>query len=101
MKGLAMGYCLAMGLTLGAARGAAWHVAVDGSDAASGGAGDPFLTISNALAHAGDGDTVLVAAGDYDVSETVSLTNGVTVRGVAGRDATVLAASSRIAVRCA
>ena len=92
MKRMMLGFCLAMGLTLGASRGATWHVAVDGSDEASGGAGDPFLTISNALAHADDGDTVLVAAGDYDVAETVSLTNGVTVRGVAGRDATVLAA---------
>ncbi len=72
---------------------ATYWVATDGSDApeTAGTEEAPFLTLPNALAHAGDGDTVKIKAGTYDIPLAASkddywavVDKAVTIEGVGG-----------------
>lgn len=67
--------------------GTRFHVDDDALEGGDGSAGDPFRTISEALAATSEGDTVQVAAGVY--REPVKLLSGVTLLG-AGPDSTFL-----------
>ncbi|MGI6088348.1 MAG: right-handed parallel beta-helix repeat-containing protein [Kiritimatiellia bacterium] len=74
------------------------YVATTGSDLTGDGtAGNPFLTISNAVAQAEAADVVLVATGRYELSSAILISKAVTVRswnagagGVEDRENTIL-----------
>ena len=53
-------FCIVM-----AGRAATYYVATNGNDSADGSVGTPWLTVTNGVAHAVAGDTVLVGAGTY------------------------------------
>lgn len=57
--------CLAVVCPALPAEGAAWHVATDGDDGATGQATDPFATIARAITAAAAGDTVLLGDGTH------------------------------------
>lgn len=63
-----------------------------GSDANAGTAEAPFLSISNALAHASaeGGDTILVGPGVYKVAAQLEVAKPVTLQSTAGRSATTI-----------
>lgn len=73
---------LALGLGTTTAHAGTFYVATTGSDAASGGIGDPWATISHALTAVPDDSLILVAAGTYAGRVTLSgrFAIGVTVR---------------------
>ena len=74
-----------------AANAADIYVATTGNDTSGdGSAAAPFLTISNALAHASvlGGDTIHVAPGLYEITAQLEVTNATAVVGTAGRDST-------------
>ena len=82
-------------LTVCSAYGATYYVATatstpPGSDTNAGTAGAPFLTISNALAHAdpAGGDIIRVGDGLYEITEQLSVSVPVTIQSVNGRDKT-------------
>lgn len=58
-----------------------WYVAENGRDADAGTSAEPFATISNAIAHASNGDVVHVAEGTYPMTYEIMLDKGVTVEG--------------------
>ena len=70
-----------------------WYVAPSpgGSDV-NGGTGwsAAFATISNGVAHAISGDTVLVSNGTYQLAVQISITNAITVTSLNGPDVTVI-----------
>lgn len=71
-----------------------WYVRTDGNDSSDGtNWSTAFQTISNAMAHVQDWDTVLVSNGTYAVSNSIALSNAVTVRGVSGASNTIVAVS--------
>ncbi len=73
--------CLAGVLLAGSALADTLYVAVNGSDVdGDGTAGNPFLTISNGVAQAAEGDTVLVATGMYAVSVNVVVAKKLALR---------------------
>ena len=74
-----------------AAHAADIYVATTGNDTTGdGSAAAPFLTISNALAHASvlGGDTIHVGPGLYEITAQLEVTNATAVVGTAGRDST-------------
>lgn len=73
-----------MALLPACARGATYYVAATGSDTGGGSELDPWLTISNALYQAGDGDMVVVSAGAYTLTKQLELTNSIHLRGAGG-----------------
>ncbi|MEA2447377.1 MAG: hypothetical protein QOK47_1014, partial [Actinomycetota bacterium] len=66
--------------------GDAVFVAPDGADGASGASGDPVASLSEAVAMAGDGGTVILADGTYKATRTPMLLidHPVTIRGATG-----------------
>ncbi len=65
--------------------GDVWYVSTNGSDANDGTSWlTPFLTISNAVSKANNGDTVLVSNGVYGITTQVSVTKGILLRSVMG-----------------
>lgn len=67
------------------------YVAVDGDDAAGNGSEAlPYKTISNAVAKAAAGDTVLIGNGDYALTAELNIAKKLTVRGQNGRDYVVI-----------
>ncbi len=68
-----------------------YYVSTNGTDSASGTSwADSFLTISNGLANAAAGDSVLVSNGTYSIDEQLVVDKGVTLTGVNGRDFTTV-----------
>ncbi len=61
-----------------------------GSDANTGGAGDPFLTIQAGINAAGDDDTVQVNAGVYSEDLHLALKTGLTLRSTDGKGLTTI-----------
>ncbi len=65
-----------------------------GSDAADGSAATPFLTVTNALAHAADGDTIWLYSGGYEVCSTnkdvpyIRIDKGVRIKSLSGPENT-------------
>ena len=67
-----------------------WYVATDGNDFNDGMSPEhPFKTIEHALEVAVDGEEIFVAAGPYEISETLVVDKAVTVKG-AGMNETVI-----------
>ena len=58
-----------------------YYVSTAGSDANSGGAGDPWLTIQHAINNVASGETIVVAAGTYTVGATILVSKTVTLLG--------------------
>jgi parallel beta-helix repeat protein len=61
------------------ASGDVWYVAPTGSDSGSGSESNPWATIRHAVSNASDGDTIRVAAGNYD--EQITVTKSLTIQG--------------------
>ena len=75
------------------------HVAGSGSDTNSGATwAAAWATINHAAANTAAGDTVLVSNGTYSLTTTISVTNGITVRGLNGHGATIVNGGG--SVRC-
>ncbi|OGV63856.1 MAG: hypothetical protein A2498_07435, partial [Lentisphaerae bacterium RIFOXYC12_FULL_60_16] len=74
----------------------AYYVTTTGSDSGVDGKswGNAFLTISNAVAYAVDGDTVLVSNGTYNVAVVLSITKGITLQGFSGPSNTTIRGAS-------
>ena len=54
------------------------------------------MSLTNAVANAVDGDMILLAAGEYDVTEQTSFSKALTIKGgLAGTDDTTLAPSGK------
>ena len=65
-----------------------WYASVDGKETVDGTAVDRATTFDKALEKAGDGDQIVLAAGEYVVRSTYDITKGITITG-AGIDRTV------------
>ncbi|MBI2441276.1 MAG: hypothetical protein HYV35_07900, partial [Lentisphaerae bacterium] len=62
-----------------------YFVATNGSDAAAGTSwATALLTISNAVAKTASDDTVTVSNGTYNITNQISITNGITVQSLNG-----------------
>ena len=84
-----------------AATAGTWYVATNGSDTGRFGTnnwGDAFLTVSNAIAYAQPGDTVLVSNGVYKFGTQLMISNGITMQGFAGASNTVLSGQGSVRV---
>jgi hypothetical protein len=78
---------------------ATYHVATNGSDGADGSSWSlALLTISNALARAGDGDLILVSNGTYAVTNTLTIANSIALVGANGATGTTLQAASGVQI---
>ena len=77
---------LAVGILAGTAQGTEYWVTTTGSDATGdGSAGNPWATISNAVANARTpGDIVTVSNGTYGITAQIDVTVGITVRSYEG-----------------
>ncbi|NCC69882.1 MAG: hypothetical protein EOM14_17130, partial [Clostridia bacterium] len=74
---------------------APYHVATSGDDSADGSSwATPFLTISNAVENAGNGDEILVTNGTYEITNQISITEGIELKSVNGPESTVIRRSS-------
>ena len=72
---------------------ATYYVAPSGSDSNTGGQGDPYLTIQNAISNAASGDTVVVEAGTYTGLKNVNIDfqgRNLTLTAQSGAAATVI-----------
>lgn len=68
-----------------------WYVATNGSDSETGMTWtNAFLTITNAVTNAPDGDTVIVSNGTYTLSTQIVILKGITLKSLMGRDNTFL-----------
>ena len=86
------------------AQAVTYHVTTGGSDApgtAGTGWDTAFRTISNAVAKAQTStlNDVLVSNGNYDISATIKITNGIAVRAF-DPDRSLTAVNGKAAVRC-
>lgn len=83
-------------LALAPVRAATFYVSTTGSDA-PGTTGEDwanaFLTISNAVAHAGGGDTITVSNGTYTITAEISITDSITLQSVNGYSNTIVTRS--------
>jgi hypothetical protein len=72
---------LAVVLLVSGAQGATYHVATNGSDAATGADWEhAFLTIPKAISTAVNGDQVLVSNGTYNITGRILVNKGLTIR---------------------
>jgi PKD repeat protein len=68
-----------------------WYVATNGNDSWAGTNWDTaFATVSNGVAHATNGQTVLVGTGTYSISEQISITTNLTLLSVGGATQTIV-----------
>ena len=68
-----------------------WFVATNGVDTNGGTSwGAAFRTISNGVAHAAAGQTVMVSNGTYNVGVAITITNAIQVRGTNGPTVTIV-----------
>jgi uncharacterized protein (TIGR02145 family) len=71
--------------------GPTWHVSTSGSDNTGDGSYDfPFASIQTAIDSSSDGDSILVAEGTYNVNDLTVSDKSLTLKGVYGRDFTIL-----------
>ncbi len=72
--------------------GKAWYVATTGSDTENDGLtpAAPFATIAKGIASASAGDVVLVGPGNYNVATPMTVDKGITIRGTAGANQTMV-----------